>query len=159
MSPEFLHFADDGQFPNSRLPAILYRAALDPDPQSMEQHFRQRDWSHSWRNGVYAFDHYHSTSHEVLGIYQGRAELCLGGSRVGRSLTVEAGDVLVIPAGVAHRCVQASQDFQVVGAYAEGRDGDLLRGRPEERPAANQRIAALPLPRQDPVRGPQGLWS
>lgn len=158
MPPEFLRFPDDGQFPNSRLPALFYRAALVADPEAMDRHFRDRDWSNSWRNGVYAFDHYHSTSHEVLAVYQGRAELRLGGPKVGRSLHLEAGDVLVLPAGMAHCCLQASRDFAVLGAYAGGRDWDLLRGQPEERPAADQRMVEVPLPEQDPVYGPERIW-
>jgi uncharacterized protein YjlB len=43
-----------------------------------------------------------------------------------------------------------------VGAYPDGRHWDLLTGKPGERPKADQNIAALPLPDNDPVDGPDG---
>ncbi|HXO96731.1 MAG TPA: hypothetical protein VN857_09120, partial [Chthoniobacterales bacterium] len=70
--------------------------------------------------------------------------------------TVRAGDVIVIPAGVGHKNLGASDDFGVVGAYPGGRHWDLLTGKPGERPKADQNIAALPLPDNDPVYGPDG---
>jgi len=69
---------------------------------------------------------------------------------------VQSGDVIVIPAGVAHQKLDASSDFAVVGAYPDGRDWDLLRGRPGERPEADRKIAALPIPDNDPIYGAEG---
>jgi long-chain acyl-CoA synthetase len=40
---------------------------------------RRNGWSGTWRNGIYAFHHYHSTSHEVLGIAAGSAAVRFGG--------------------------------------------------------------------------------
>ena len=64
--------------------------------------------------------------------------------------------VIVIPAGVAHQSISASNDFGVVGAYPDGRDWDLLRGLPGERPKANHNIGTLPIPDNDPVYGAEG---
>src|SRR5437870_6282647 len=72
------------------------------------------------------------------------------------NLNVQSGDVIVIPAGVAHQKLDASSDFAVVGAYPDGRDWDLLRGRPGERPEADRKIAALPIPDNDPIYGAEG---
>jgi uncharacterized protein YjlB len=69
---------------------------------------------------------------------------------------VHSGDVIVIPAGVAHQKIEASGDFAVVGAYPDGREWDLLRGEPSERPQADKNIAALPIPDDDPIYGPEG---
>jgi uncharacterized protein YjlB len=69
---------------------------------------------------------------------------------------VHAGDVIVIPAGVAHQNIGASDDFGVVGAYPGGREWDLLRGLPGERPKADENIAALPLPKNDPIYDTKG---
>ncbi len=59
--------ADDGTFPNSRLPLLLYPAVLDPaDPDpaaAFEQRFQANGWPGAWRNGVFGFHHYHSTAH------------------------------------------------------------------------------------------------
>jgi uncharacterized protein YjlB len=147
-------FLDDGTFPNSRLPLLIYPAAVAPaaaSPEAMEDLFAANGWPPAWRYTVYAFHHYHSTAHEVLGIAAGSARLMLGGSQ-GREFDVTAGDVVVIPAGVAHRQLSKSSDFLVVGGYPEGSaPPDLLRGEDGERPAADLRIAAVLLPTTDPV--------
>ena len=159
VQPEQLSFKDDGVFPNSSLPLLVYRDAITidaKDPASIfEQCFARNDWTNSWRDGVYSFPHYHSTSHEVLGVYSGAATLRLGGEH-GKDVEVQAGDVIVIPAGVAHQNIGASNDFGVVGAYPEGRKWDLLRGLPGERPKADHNIAALPMPENDPIYGVEG---
>ena len=159
VQPEQLSFKDDGVFPNSSLPLLVYRDAITidaKDPASFfEQRFVRNDWANSWRDGVYSFPHYHSTSHEVLGVYSGAATLRLGGEH-GKDVEVQAGDVIVIPAGVAHQNIGASNDFGVVGAYPEGRKWDLLRGLPGERPKADHNIAALPMPENDPIYGVEG---
>ncbi|HKJ70209.1 MAG TPA: cupin domain-containing protein, partial [Gammaproteobacteria bacterium] len=106
------------------------------------------------RFGVFGFHHYHATAHEALGVFQGRARLQLGGPE-GMEVEAAAGDVLVLPAGVAHKCL-ASEDFVAVGAYPAGQDPDMNRGDAGERPAADERIAAVPLPPADPVAGADG---
>jgi uncharacterized protein YjlB len=156
--PETFHFADDGAFPNSRLPLLLYRSAVTPveaSPEAMEQLFGGNGWPPQWRSGVYPFHHYHSTSHETLGIARGSARLMLGGP-AGREVSVAAGDVVVVPAGVAHRRLEASGDFLLVGAYPPGMDWDLLKGEAGERPQADRNIEAVPMPESDPVRGRDG---
>ena len=159
-------FKDDGVIPNSRYALLLYRHALDlegEDPASrVQKQFASYNWTNSWINGIYPFHHYHSTSHEVLGIYSGSATVRLGGEQ-GHDFTVQAGDAIVIPAGVGHKNLGSSNDFGVVGAYPDGRQWDLLTGRPGERPKADQNIAALPMPDTDPIYGPDGplrkFWS
>lgn len=97
---------DDGLVPNSRHPLLIYRRALELtgiDPAAMwEELFSANDWMNSWRNGIYTFHHYHSTTHEVLGVYSGSAEMQFGGKN-GIVQKIYAGDVIVIPAGVAHK--------------------------------------------------------
>jgi len=151
-------FVDDGRFPNSRQPTVIYAQVLDAEnvtAEAMEALFDGNGWPSQWRSGIYDFHHYHSTAHECLGVVQGRAELRLGGP-AGRLFAVMAGDVLVLPAGTTHQRVSASGDFLVVGAYPPGQDWDLLRGESGERPAADRRIAAVLLPETDPVGGASG---
>lgn len=154
INPEVLYFKDDGKIPNSKLPLLLYRNVFDDKPTAskLQKHFAANNWTNSWDNGVYSFHHYHSTSHEVLGVYAGSALLHLGGEQ-GKKIKVETGDVIIIPAGVGHKNLGASGDFGIVGAYPDGRDWDLLKGEAGERPAADKNIAALPVPDTDPFLG------
>lgn len=161
-SPEIFSqvLEDDGTFPNnSRLPLIVYKGALDfrgTDPASLvEKIFGTYRWTGSWRNGIYGFHHFHSTAHEVLGIYSGRVQAQFGGLD-GITITASQGDVIIIPAGVAHKNLGSSGNFHCVGAYAGGRSWDMNYGKPEERPGADQNIARVPLPEMDPVYGPSG---
>ena len=71
-------------------------------------------------------------------------------------LFVEKGDVLVIPAGVAHINLGEENDVICVGGYPGGRDYDIKRGRKDERPRADKNIAEVPLPQTDPVFGKRG---
>ncbi|SKB35813.1 Uncharacterized protein YjlB [Parapedobacter luteus] len=149
-------FNDDGLIPNSHYPLLLYRACFKARGSEgavwLEKHFRQNDWYNSWQAGIYPFHHYHSTSHEVLGCFSGNALLQLGGEK-GRQMNVQAGDIMIIPAGVGHKCIRHSPDFIVVGAYPDGKDWDLLRGEDGERPQADQNMAQVPLPKTDPYFG------
>ncbi len=154
----FEHFADDGAIPNSALPVVIYQKAVAGDEASaeaMEALFDGNGWPSAWRYGVYDFHHYHSTTHECLGVARGSAKLQLGGPK-GRVFSVSAGDVIVLPAGVGHKNLGASSDFLVVGAYPPGFSADMMRGEAGERPDADQRIAKVPLPKTDPVGGQGG---
>ena len=151
---------DDGTFPNNeRLPLLLYRNVLalprENPAAPVEDLFASNGWGGAWRNGIYSFHHYHSMAHEVLGIYGGSAKVQLGGED-GTTLAISRGDVVVIPAGVAHKNLGASFDFRVVGAYPTGQSPDMCYGKSDERPQADTRIAAVPLPAMDPVYGAEG---
>ncbi len=164
--PEILmfRFGDAGAFPNNpRLPVIIYKrcgarsGARNSDELALwfEDRWPRHHWTPAWRWGVYEFAHYHSTAHEALGVFRGHATLRLG-DRVGATLLVEPGDLLLLPAGTAHQKLGSSADFEVVGGYPEGQTPDLLRGAPGDRPAADDRIARVPLPMSDPVLGGSG---
>jgi uncharacterized protein YjlB len=161
-APETYRFADDGRFPNSALPLLVYRGALPPDPAAMERAFAANGWTNAWRDGIFSYHHFHSIAHEVLGIAAGDVRVAFGGP-LGQEVAVRAGDVVVIPAGVAHRNMGASADLLVVGAYPGGGDYDIRRGEPAEHEAAVRAIAAVPLPDSDPVSGRDGhlrpLWA
>jgi uncharacterized protein YjlB len=164
ITPEVFYFKDDGRIPNSKYPLLVYRQAFtatgDEGAGFLEKTFAANNWSNSWRNGIYPFHHYHSISHEVLGIYSGSALLHLGGEN-GKKVKVQAGDIIVIPAGVGHKNL-GGDNLGVVGAYPDGHDWDLLKGEPGDRPQADKNIAAVPFPSYDPLSGKQGglliLW-
>ena len=151
---------DDGVFPNnSEVPFLLYHQALDTTgsdvPERILERFAQNRWVGGWVNGIYGFHHYHSTAHEVLGIASGQARVQLGGEE-GLIATVTAGDVIVIPAGVAHKNLGADPGFTVVGAYPQGQHPDMCYDKPGERPETDEAIARVPLPTSDPLAGPAG---
>jgi uncharacterized protein YjlB len=159
-------FADDGSIPNNpTLPVLIYPQVIDlyGDPAVVIEHlFAANGWPPQWRNGIYGYHHYHSTSHEVLGIARGRVKVRLGGEQ-GRDFDLQAGDVVVLPAGTGHKRLDASDDLLVIGAYPPGQeDYDLKRGRPSDRPEALETIQHVALPASDPVHGEGGplvdLW-
>jgi uncharacterized protein YjlB len=157
---------DDGTYPNNaRLPLLLYPAAVElPENDSgraFEELFASHGWTGAWRNGIFGYHHYHSTAHEVLGVYGGSARVQLGGPR-GPQFDIRSADVIVIPAGVAHKNLGADRDFRVVGAYPVGQGWDMKTGKTGERPRADRNLAAVELPALDPVFGHTGplvrLW-
>ena len=162
--------APDGAIPNHpRWPLLIYPGAVaiaGPDPAlAFEEMFKRNRWPAAWRNGVYPFHHFHSTGHEALGIYEGEVTVQFGGD-AGVSVTARPGDVIVLPAGTGHKRLSASPDFEVVGAYPEGRDWDLIRADDSDRRIHDEavtRIAKVPKPAYDPVTGKDGplarLWA
>ena len=52
-----------------RLPESLDPAAV------FEELFETNRWGDFWRDGIYNYDHYHSRTHEVLGIARGSGKV------------------------------------------------------------------------------------
>jgi uncharacterized protein YjlB len=153
---------DDGQFPNNaRLPLLVYKGVLhvtalgDEAGKVVKEIFESNGWTDSWEDGIYDYHHYHSTAHEVLGIVKGSALVQFGGPS-GVSVALEPGDLVIIPAGVAHKNTTSDKDFTCVGAYPEGQKYDMNYGKDKERPKADENIRKLPLPETDPVYGVNG---
>lgn len=154
-----IHYPDDGTFPNNGMPVVLLRRAFAAEtslnPADIEKVFHANDWVNSWRNGLFSFQHYHSTAHEALGVYSGWVKAQLGGPE-GGIVTVRVGDVVILPAGVAHKNIEQSPDFRVVGAYPVGQIPDMKYGKSGERHQVDENIASVALPAKDPVFGEEG---
>jgi len=150
----------DGTIPNNPdRPLIIYRRVFDhvDDPAaSFEDLFARNGWTNGWRDGIYGHHHYHTNTHEVLGIAAGHARVRFGGDRNGIETEVHAGDLVVVPAGVAHRNLGASAAFLVVGAYPDGREPDMHRDDPPADTDTAARIRSVPLPDMDPLYGADG---
>ena len=153
-------FADDGIVPNNpRWPLVIYRKAINlpgrGDPAAViDALFGHNGWGKSWRGSIYDFVHYHSQTHEVLGVARGEACVEFGGVK-GRIMTLKAGDVAILPAGTGHRLIEASKNFVVVGAYpSQGSYDECTDTR--DRPKAVKSIAKVVKPDTDPVYGKKG---
>ena len=166
VEPQTQSFVDDGSIPNNpTLPLMIYKQVVslsgDDPAEIFEALFDANDWPPIWRNGIEPYHHYHSMSHEVVGIYSGSANTLFGGEH-GTEIVIEAGDVVLIPAGTGHKCLSRSDDLGIVGAYPAGCVVDVRRGQKHERPACLERIASLSVPPRDPIYGKSGpmfdLW-
>lgn len=153
--------ADDGRIPNHpSWPLLVYEEVLAvPSASAWEGLFTRNGWGGTWRNGIFSYHHYHSTSHEALGVARGQARVAFGGEE-GVECEIGAGDLAILPAGTGHCLLESSSDLLVVGAYPQGQeDYDLCTGETDERPEALRRIQAVARPATDPVYGPEGPLS
>ena len=159
MTPEHFGLAPSGAMPNHPdFPVLVYRGAVPGSGEAaaaaIEALFERNGWPPAWRNGIYAFHHYHTLGHEALGCARGTARVLLGGPG-GREVEIGASDVLVLPAGTGHCRIAASPDFLVIGAYPPGQRADICREAPT--PDMLARIRALPAPATDPTGSTEGL--
>jgi len=159
--PNLFRFSDDGETPNNpKLPLILYRSPVklreEFDPAAIfEKLFAANGWKDSWRDGMYDYLHFHTATHEVLGIARGSVRAQFGGAR-GRKLTLKAGDVVVVPAGTGHRRLAKSRDLLVVGAYPASGKYDEPEPSEVSHAKAVASVAKVRRPVKDPVYGKAG---
>lgn len=154
-----LNLQPHGNNPNNpHLPLLLYWQVF-PEKSNLESQFKeafeQHNWRGSWTNGVFDYHHYHSKSHEVLGVAAGSATIIFGGPG-GEEVEVKAGDMVVLPAGTGHCRKSASSDFSVVGAYPDGQENYDICTEDDDPEEKKQNIKQVPLPGADPVAGKEG---
>ena len=146
-------------FPNSPFPLLVYAGALERTLDSetlactFEQRFSKNHWPPAWRNGVFAYHHYHATAHEALGVFSGAAAVQFGGPS-GITLEVAAGDLVVIPAGVSHKRITTQGALGIVGAYPQGQQPDRVCP-PDEQPGDQGVLNTVP--NHDPISGANGV--
>ncbi|KAL2210180.1 hypothetical protein CC79DRAFT_1330565 [Sarocladium strictum] len=159
------HIPSCGLIPNTSLqnrPLLIYHSAfIAPiSATAIEGHLKETSVVvPAWRYTMYKTTHFHSTTHEVLCVTRGRARLCFGGEEnEGRvEPVVQAGDVMIVPAGVAHRLLEemGGEGFEMVGSYPEGCDWDMCYGQDGEE-AKVSGIKDLMWFTRDPVYGDHG---
>ncbi|WP_090832754.1 cupin domain-containing protein [Bacillus sp. UNCCL13] len=149
-------FKDDGEIPNNpKLPVIVYEGVMEENPNEIEATFNRHNWLGSWSGDVFDYHHYHSNSHEVLGVKAGKATVLIGGEE-GDRLELNKGDVILLPAGTGHKKLESSDDFVIVGAYPNGNGYNLRKRDPGVRAQSLGEIRSVPLPDLDPVYGDSG---
>lgn len=160
MAETFL-LQENTPFPNNSLPVLYYAEELktltktNGAQEKVKDYLKKNNYSNSWVGGILAHHHFHSNTHEVLVCIKGTATVQLGGPN-GDVYPFRQGDVLLLPAGTAHKKIEATQDFQIVGAYPNGLEYDMQTGDEEKYNLLKERIAKVPLPEQDPVEGDKG---
>lgn len=115
-----------GLIPNTSIqgkPLMIYKSAFpsSTNGSQIESHLSSVGVvTPQWRFPMYGFDHFHSTSHEVLGIAAGKAKLCFGHQDNPKRVeeVLQKGDVIIMPAGVSHRMIEdLDGGFSMVGRY------------------------------------------
>lgn len=165
IKPLTFTFEDDGLVPNNPMPLVVYKRAIDVSghhpEKTIEGLFGANGWGQMWRNGIYDYLHYHATVHEALGVASGHALVLFGGER-GEAIQLAGGDVAILPAGTGHKCLFASHNFSVVGAYPPGPQMHVTLPTPDNHRMALKTIPDVTLPETDPVMGRDGplmrLW-
>lgn len=152
------------RIPNTSIqskPLMIYHNAFDASADELSKHLdKVGEVSPSWVYTMFSQTHFHSTSHEVLGVVSGSARLCFGGEENPDRFepNVSKGDMIIVPAGVGHRLLtetdEARGSFQMVGAYPRGRSWDMCYGRPGENSRSN--IESLDWFQKDPLYGKDG---
>ncbi|KAJ5915725.1 RmlC-like cupin domain-containing protein [Penicillium verhagenii] len=108
---------------------------------------------------MYSQTHFHSTTHEVLGIVAGRARLCFGGEGNPERFEpiVQSGDLIIVPAGVGHRLLtdEGDEPFLMVGSYPHNKEWDMCYGRADETGKVHD-IQKLTWFDRDPLYGDDG---
>jgi uncharacterized protein YjlB len=163
-NPHIIHFIlkRNKNFPNSNFPVLIYKTAVTLPKQKkkaaqiMEKIFSRNGWSNSWTNGIYDFHHYHSITHECMAIIMGTTSVILGGPK-GRKIELTEGDIIILPAGVGHKSLKCSENFQCMGTYPQGKDYDTNTGTLAEYKKAILNIKNLPAPQKDPIFGKLGF--
>lgn len=157
------HIPSWNRVPNTSIqskPVMVYHGAFNATAGELSRRLESiGEVVPQWIYTMYSQTHFHSTTHEVLGVVAGRARLCFGGEEnPGRfEPTVQCGDLIIVPAGVGHRLLDDEGDvsFKMVGSYPPQREWDMCYGRPGEE-AKVQGIQNLKWFHQDPLYGEDG---
>ncbi|KAI9651176.1 hypothetical protein NHQ30_001213 [Ciborinia camelliae] len=144
-------------------PLLIYHSCFPPltPPSAIEDHLEHVGVVQpSWRYTMYDVAHFHATTHEVLCVFSGRARLCFGHpSNLGKiEIEVQAGDVIIVPAGVSHQLLHDfTGHFEMVGSYPKGKSWDMCYGTGEEEELERVRgIGELGWFERDPLYGDEG---
>ncbi len=159
-----LYFSAIGVIPNSDLPLLVMETAIatsEATSAKVEKRFVENGWRGTWTFTVFDYWHFHIEGHEVLACVAGEASIGFGGDAAdgGIAVAIKPGDVVIVPAGVGHRRLDASPDFQVTGAYPPGQNGSTTKAGTMAFEEARSAISRLSAPQTDPVNGRPFRWT
>lgn len=112
VQPEQYFLPPTPHVPNSRLPILVYRNVLeDTSPRNILNTIEPNGWIKGGQWKTYKVPHFHTHCHECYGIIRGGSTYLLGvgpndpkvdeeGNPYGMKLTVQKGDVFVLPVSV-----------------------------------------------------------
>jgi len=122
--PEVYWTTPTKHVPNSKLPVLVYRAVLPPNPtvESTTQALEPNNWVKGGVFHHFPTHHYHSNTHECYAAIKGHTTCVYGVGPLddqseGVMFEMKAGDIAVHAAGVAHRNMESSEDYEYVGLY------------------------------------------
>lgn len=158
---ETFYTQENKPFPNNLLPILYYPKGVadlvdDSDAaQNVLALFEKNGYSNGWTGSIFSYHHFHANTHEVLACLAGEATVQLDGTGA-QMYSFAKGDVLLLPAGVTHKRIDASKDFKIVGAYPAGLEPDMQKGAADNYEDIKQTIAAVMNPEKDPIEGKNG---
>ena len=150
------HLHPTDLIPNSARPLLHYKNVIPRDPASNQCNppdvwalFHGNGWNVSWivRYGRTQPSHFHSRAHETMAVLSGTATIRFGAGDTsddmeantwgdaweagGVEVEAEAGDVFVIPAGVAHKTYNARPEHEL-HLLTKGTGHGIGEGDPRE---------------------------
>lgn len=175
VEPETFFVKPTPHVPNSHLPVVVYRGALDDtSPDNILKTIEPNGWLKGGQWKTFKTVHFHSNAHECYGIIKGSSTYRLGksdldadkddnGVESGTTFFAQAGDVFVLPAGVAHCSIDSDGDYEYIGLYPgeplpNGLRFDIhwCKDGPEKTKELAQAAANVPIPECDPLYGRGG---
>ena len=138
----------------SILSVVLYEdvfcPSLDDLTSSFAELFSTNQWQNIWVDGVFSYDHYHVKAYEVLGCARGWIKLQLGGEG-GKEILMRKNQAVLLPKGISHKRLTASEDLIIVGAYPQGEHPDLNTVEQKNYEKHRSYFKEAPLPSTDPI--------
>lgn len=152
-----IYINENKPYPNNPLPVLYYEKALEEvfednyTADDVISFFERNGYDHGWADGILDRHHFHSNGHEALACTKGEVTVQLGGPNAD-FYTLRKGDVVLLPAGTSHKKLNASDNFQIVGAYpSNGENIDMQYGDASDYEVILENIAAVEKPLTDPV--------
>lgn len=154
-----MYISENRPFPNHTFPVLYFENILSEilteeyTPEDVIAFFEKNGYTDGWIDGIMDRHHFHSTAHEALACTRGEVTVQLGGPN-SDIVTVRKGDVVLLPAGTSHKKLDATENFQIVGAYPKnGPEKDFQYGDDGQYDLVKENIAQVKKPLTDPVTG------